>query len=185
MCHRWKRPFLCHGVFKSSTIHFRGKMGKQRAISPITSLLPRLPRRNSMWRDSLCSWFCLSIHWFECQFVSRAATQIRCKQKKRLENGGCWLPLRLPSTCAHVQDQVVLSLGLTLCQWRSFHWTVLLFLLGVWLSRTGPQYAPLQRILVERIWCKIHPLSGSPSYKYEFWTHFPTERQCNIYLTLH
>lgn len=95
MCHRWKRPFLCHGVFKSSTIHFSGKMGKQRAISPITSLLPRLPRRNSVRRDSLGWWFCLSIHWFECQFVSRAAPKIRCKLnffKKRLEMGAADYP---------------------------------------------------------------------------------------------
>lgn len=30
-----------------------------------------------------------------------------------------------------------------------------------------------------------HPLSRSGSYKSEFRTHFCTEQQCNIYLTLH
>lgn len=137
MCHRWKRPFLwplCHGVFKSSTLHFSGKMGKQSAISPITSSLPRRRGRNSGVR-----WICLSIRWFECQFVSTAAPKIRKgkhwkpPQKRASKAGPAALPANLVIAtslcigCKCGQAQVALSSALTPCPRRPFP----LVLLGV------------------------------------------------------
>lgn len=167
MCHRWKRPFLspiCHGVFKSSTLHFSSKMGKQSAISPITSSSPRRRGRNSAWRDPSV-WGAMdlpehSLVWMSICFNSCTKN----KKEKKLEKEPpkwCWrccqLTLGLLLRCECVPDQVALSPALTPCHWQPF----LLFLLDVWLSRTGPQHSPLQYVSAQRIcWKSIHSLGA-------------------------
>lgn len=82
-------------------------------------------------------WICLSIRWFECQFVSTAAPKIREKKletppKRASKMGPAVLPANLGVAtsvcigCNCVADQAALSSALTPCQRRPFP----LFLLG-------------------------------------------------------
>lgn len=166
-------------------------MGKQSGITPS---LPRRPGRNSVRRDQKCA-VCGGSAWAFSSLHVNLFQQLHHKKgekesAKSLQIGAVVLLADLviaTYVCNRwqcVQAQVVLSSALTLCQWWPFHWAILLGVC-VRLSRTEPRCAPLQRVSAQQICCKIQPLSGSCSYKYELWTQFRTEQQCNIYLTLH
>lgn len=140
-------------------------------------------------------WICLRILWFECQFVSTAAPKIsRGKklepppsQKKSLQNGAggaasypcdCYLGVHRPRMCTRSGGAVLGTEPVSMTALPALPPRCGTFKDRATTRSTTARFSSAALL-------EIHPLSGSRSYGYEFWTHFLTEQQCNIYLSLH